>query len=325
MGLAASQARLLMYTARKADCELRISKNATEKMALAREQSKLTQEYHSRLNSKNLAYYANGKYHKLDYTYLMGKEGYSDFYNNNNYAKKQNYNMILTDSRGLVVLDKDYVDNFQKYTEEGKPFAVNSDAFVQILFELSSVEPDAIRKLINNQDVLYDADGHYIINLNKVSDGTHIFDKTNEKWNRISYWYPIVLAAATNGWTSEYANQLNSQSMEYAGEDYLGDGIQSGIFNLVMVQEDGTYMPDTTLSFFTTTNEGIVENMSSDVKEKLTAWYNAEHDRINEKETYLDLENTDLSTELEAIKTAIQSIESYTQDAITSIFDWGSG
>ena len=72
MGLAASQARLLMYTARKADCELRISKNSTEKMALAREQSKLTQEYHSKLNSQKLAYYSNGNYRKIEYTYFDG-------------------------------------------------------------------------------------------------------------------------------------------------------------------------------------------------------------------------------------------------------------
>ena len=72
MGLAASQARLLTLTARKADCEYGISIDSMRKMALSREQSQLSQEYSSKLKAKNIAYYANGKYNKINYSYLMG-------------------------------------------------------------------------------------------------------------------------------------------------------------------------------------------------------------------------------------------------------------
>ena len=44
-----------------------------------------------------------------------------------------------------------------------------------------------------------------------------------------------------------------------------------------------------------------------------------------EKETYLDLQIDDLSTELEAINTEIQSVQSLIDDAVSSVFDWGSG
>ena len=37
----------------------------------------------------------------------------------------------------------------------------------------------------------------------------------------------------------------------------------------------------------------------------------------------MDINN--LSTELEAINTEIQSVQSYLDDAISTVFDWGSG
>lgn len=52
MGLACSNIRLLTLTARKADCEYGISIDSMRKMALTREQSALSQEYYSKLQSK---------------------------------------------------------------------------------------------------------------------------------------------------------------------------------------------------------------------------------------------------------------------------------
>ena len=66
------------------------------------------------------------------------------------------------------------------------------------------------------------------------------------------------------------------------------------------------------------------KNNSSEAREEVTAWYNAEKERISMKEDYLDVEMNDLSTELEAINTEIQSIQSLIDDAISSVFDWGS-
>ena len=48
MGLAASQAMLLMLTSRKASCEYGISIDSMQKMALTREMSQLTNEYYSK-------------------------------------------------------------------------------------------------------------------------------------------------------------------------------------------------------------------------------------------------------------------------------------
>ena len=106
--------------------------------------------------------------------------------------------------------------------------------------------------------------------------------------------------------------------------DYISDAIVSGTFQLETVNDEGNYDPDTSLTYFITA--GLVqERNDSSVREEITAWYEAEKARISEKEDWLDIENQDLSTELEAINTEIQSIQSLIDDAISSVFDWGSG
>ena len=89
MGLACSQARLLTLTARKADCEYGISIASMHKMALTREMSELSQDYYSKLQSKQISYFANGKYNKMNYGYLMGYgSNYTSVWNQDKYALK---------------------------------------------------------------------------------------------------------------------------------------------------------------------------------------------------------------------------------------------
>ena len=64
----------------------------------------------------------------------------------------------------------------------------------------------------------------------------------------------------------------------------------------------------------------LLEKCNS-VREKI----NAEKERITEKENFIDIDMDNLSTELESINTEIQSIKSLIDDAISSVFDWGSG
>ena len=71
------------------------------------------------------------------------------------------------------------------------------------------------------------------------------------------------------------------------------------------------------------TNGAVQERTDSSVREEITAWYEGEKARSSEKEDWLDMENQELSTELEAINTEIQSVESLVEDA-TSVLDWGS-
>ena len=133
----------------------------------------------------------------------------------------------------------------------------------------------------------------------------------------IDFYYPIFIAASANGWTAEYNNDMGHN------DDYISDALVSGTFQLAQVNEFGGYDPDASLTFFVL--EGLVfDRQNSDTREEITAWYNSEKERITEKENYLDIEMSDLSTELEAINTEIQSVKSLIDDNIQTVFDWGS-
>ena len=106
-------------------------------------------------------------------------------------------------------------------------------------------------------------------------------------------------------------------------DDYVSDALVTGTFQLESVNPHGDYDEGISLTYFITA--GLVEQRNdSDAREEVTAWYNAEKERLNEKETYYDLHMDELSTELEAVKTEIESVKSFIEDAVSSVFDWGN-
>lgn len=100
MGLAASQARLLTITARKADCEFQSMRYSHQKIALSRNMTDISNEYQSSLEKTKLVY---------------------DFYGNGDTSLALTYGMMMTpselnghmpilttDSAGKVVLNASY-------------------------------------------------------------------------------------------------------------------------------------------------------------------------------------------------------------------------
>ena len=100
MGLAASQARLLSITARKADCEFQSMTLSHEKIALARNMERLSDEYQDALKQTKLVYdyYGSGT-SQMDLTYglLMSPSSYND------YSPK-----LITNAQNKVVLDSKF-------------------------------------------------------------------------------------------------------------------------------------------------------------------------------------------------------------------------
>ena len=329
MGLAASQARLLCLTARKADCEFGISINAMQKMALTREQSELAQEYNSRLQAKQISFYANGQYNKINYQYLMGY--------GNDYAKiwdkscpmKNKLNMVLTDYKGQVVLSKDYANaitsvlgsDFMDSNGRGKSF--DKSRIPEILAELTGfASADEFKTVMNGGSTDTSYSGHSINTITQeVTRNNITIDSSSKDTDMvqaiIDFYLPIFQAAASNGWTTEYNNEMS------ANPDYISDAIVSGTFQLETIDSFGNYDEGSSLMYFLTAGD-VSQSSNSEAREEITAWYNAEKARISEKESYLDLENQDLSTELEAIKTEMESIKSIIDDA-TNIFNWCNG
>ena len=329
MGLACSQIRLLTLTARKADCEYGISIDSMRKMAIAREQTQLSQEYNSKLKAKQISYFANGKYNQINYNYIMGYgANYSAITSNTQPLKKEN-SMILTDYKGQVVMSKSYADAITSVLgtsamdSQGRGGTFSVDQIPAILAQLCpGYKEEDFKTIINNSklDSSYTADvkntlsGEYTGESKEV-DNT---DKKTEKYQKlVDFYYPIFQAAAANGWTTEYNNEMA------LNDDYVSDAISSGTFQLATVNDEGNYDPDTCLTYYVT-NGLVAQNNNSEVREEVTAWYNAEKARISEKEDYLDIDINNLSTELESINTEIQSVKSLIDDAISSVFDWGS-
>ena len=330
MGLACSNIRLLTLTARKADCEYGISIDSMQKMALSREQTQLSQEYNSKLKAKQISYYANGKYNKINYSYLMGYgNNYSAVTGGTQPLKSQN-SMILTDFKGQVVMSKAYANAITSVlgssamNTQGRGGTFSTDQIPAILAKLLPGFTEAQFKNAvdgKSQDsTSYDANGKQTITGedtgNKVTvDNTKT--ATSKIQSIVDFYYPIFQAAAANGWTTEYNNDMGTN------DDYVSDALSSGTFQLATVNDEGNYEPDTSLTYYVTSGL-VAQNNNSEVREEVTAWYEAEKARISEKEDYLDIDMDNLSTELESINTEIQSIQSLIDDAISSVFDWGS-
>ena len=329
MGLACSQIRLLSLTARKADCEYGISIDSMQKMALTREQTQLSQEYYSKLQSKQISYYANGQYNKINYNYLMGYgNNYSAILSGTQPLKDEN-SMILTDYKGQVVMSDTYANaitsvlgsSIMNSDGQGGTFSVDKIAEIMAAL-LPGFTADQFQTVIDNEKVqstgTFDMTNTLTGEVTEENVTIDTSDATTEKiQSLVDFYYPIFSAAAANGWTTEYNKEMQTN------DDYVSDAIVSGTFQLASVGSEGTYEPGTSLTYFTTA--GLVqERTDSDVREEITAWYNAEKERISEKENYLDIDMDNLSTELESINTEIQSIQSLIDDAISSVFDWGS-
>ena len=330
MGLACSNIRLLTLTARKADCEYGISIDSMRKMALSREQTQLSQEYNSKLKAKQISYYANGKYNKINYSYLMGYgNNYSAITGGTQPLKSQN-SMILTDFKGQVVMSKAYASAITSVLgssamdSQGRGGTFSTDQIPAILAKLlPGFTEDQFKNAIDgkSQDsTSYDANGVQTITGNSTGNKVTV-DNTETTTKKIQsivdFYYPIFQAAAANGWTTEYNNDMGTN------DDYVSDALSSGTFQLATVNDEGNYDPDTSLTYYVTSGL-VAQNNNSEVREEVTAWYEAEKARISEKESYLDIDMDNLSTELESINTEIQSIQSLIDDAISSVFDWGS-
>lgn len=325
MGLAASQSRLLFLTARKADCEYNISINSMRKMQYTREMSQLSQEYNSRLSQKKLAFYENGQYNKINYNYLMGYgRNYFTTFNGSKPLKDSN-SMILADYKGQVVLSDDYANAIMSVLGNsvmnayGRGNTFSTDKIPEILAALC---PPITAEQFQNGVQSHEWSATTVNALTGETTGStrvDTADSYNDKINSIlNFYYPIFQAAAANGWTTEYNQQIGSN------EDYISDAITSGTFQLESVNQRGQYDENTSLTYFITSGDVEMRN-DSDAREELTAWYNAEKDRISEEETMLDITIENLSTELTGITEQIKSVQSFIQDSM-QVFNWcGNG
>lgn len=328
--LSVGQVRLLTLTARKSDCERDISINSMEKMALTKEQSELSRTYNAKLNAKEISYYANGKYNKVNYQYLMGYgSNHKSVLNRDKYPLKEDNSMILSDYNGRVVLSDSYANAITSVLgagamdRNGRGGTFSNSEIAKILAALCiGYTEETFQKIIDNEELESSYKATITNTLTGESTGKKVdvnnsSTATEKAQAIVDFYYPIFAAAATNGWTTEYNQDMDRN------EDYVSDAIASGSFQLSSVNSTGNYDEGTSLTYFITA--GILESRAStEARAEVNAWYEEEKARISEKESMIDLIMQDLATELESINTEIKSVESFIKDATSSIFDWGN-
>lgn len=101
MGLAASQARFLGITARKADCEYKSTELAQQKLEITNQLSDVAMDYSNALNSTKLMWQndAVGRDYGVTYSLLMTPSAMNDF---NPY--------LITTTSGAIVLNSEYAE-----------------------------------------------------------------------------------------------------------------------------------------------------------------------------------------------------------------------
>lgn len=328
MGLACNQVAFLTLTQRKAQCELDISQASGHKMALAREMSDLASDYRARLNATKVSYYADGKYNQVNYSYLMGYGKNFLPITSGTAPVKADGSMILTDYRGAVVLAGDYADAITSVLGSSADGYGRGGTFStsyipdMMAFICPGFDVEVFKEVMNGGEVPSEYTADVIQTLGAVDTGNDVtVDNTKNATELVQklldFYLPIFKAAAANGWTTEYNDAMAHNS------SYVADAIASGTFCLSGVDDEGQYDPAMSTDYFVTYGE-FTEKSDAEYREEITAWYNEEKERITEKETYLDIEIQDLSTELEAINTELQSLQSFIDDAISSTFDWGA-
>ena len=137
MGLAASQARLLTITARKADCEFESMKLSHQKIALSRDMERISDEYQNAMNQTKLIYdyYGTGTSDMaLTYGLLMKPSIYNDY-----------YPKLLTDRANRVVLTGPYASAAQAAgipaeAYNGTPSSEVRNTFIEALRDLGVID-----------------------------------------------------------------------------------------------------------------------------------------------------------------------------------------
>lgn len=101
MGLAASQARLLLLTARKDDVEGQLMSLSNARLSLTRESAKISQQYSDALNAQKLVWKGDdGNEVDLTYNLLMRP---------NNISTDAGQYLVTNSSNGKVILDNSYI------------------------------------------------------------------------------------------------------------------------------------------------------------------------------------------------------------------------
>lgn len=150
MGLAASQVRLLLLTARKTDIEGSLMSISNQKLSLARESSKISRDYSNALNAKTLVWSdMSGNASGLYYDLLMVP---------NNSVTGQ---FIYTDSSGSVVLNDSLANFFGGTGVNGGINAGSHTVNEFLMAKMPNCDATLAQKYIDGYDITTSTSANY--------------------------------------------------------------------------------------------------------------------------------------------------------------------
>ena len=226
MGLAASQARLLTITARKADCEFASMTLSHQKLALSRDMENVSNEYQNALNQTKLVYdyYGTGDSDiAVDYDLLMTPSVYNDY-----------YPKTVTDAKNRVILNSSLAAAARAagIPAEGLSGTPSSDvrnAFIEALAQTGVITP---AKAASIESVTY----ANTIGLGATTNVTQGFAE-------VTYDELIDLITATTGdeSTTDYGLVLSMDAGDTGGRAYLQSlGLGGDRMTISVYNADGT-------------------------------------------------------------------------------------
>lgn len=289
MGLAASQARFLAITARKADCEFQSMSIAQEKLSITRQLSQASSDYEDALDSTKLVWdYDDDTTYDLTYDILMSPSelnGYTPY--------------LLTNAKGQIVLDTQLAAaaDAAKLDPSGGTTGslAGRNEFVQALANVGYISGSTAATIIGDEEtgsVEWSAFAGF---------GGDTLDKSAASavtlGTLMSYYEQVEELSASQAAVSDYADlytALKNLSSVFAtvlnDDGEADDGTTTGESNTSLYINGTTADDNDELSITSLFDDDIVMKMSSIIKSDFTDLLTAllSSDIISSPESYLD-------------------------------------
>ena len=311
MGMAASQARLGLLTARKADIEWQESNLANQKTALSRDMQRVTRKYREALNQKSVKWTNNSgvSYVDMSYKNLMQP-----------CVTNQQKPYLITDLAGKVVVDSKYLEYAQMISPDGSAGGSWEDARSHVLAQLTGFDEDDLEEYAALERAAFEC--HYIMehtdpNSDEYDEVKRNFDEAQDAWNKhklytdetkIAFYDQLFQAIADCGWTYD---------SEAGDTERLNQMFQNNLYTITTIDRDydenGEYT-NTYINDIASNNSHVVLVNDSVANADALAEYEYQKRTITAKETRIDNRMNNLETEMSAITKMIEGIQQVLND-----------
>ena len=258
MGLAASQARFLAITSRKANCEFRSMEIAQDKLSVTRELAKVSENYQNALNQTSLVWDYDGSgqdIYNLSYGVLMTPTMLNNF-----------TPYLITNRAGAVVLNGQMAKAAAAISADGAPVASSVTGFAAFMDALgvAGVVPESMVR-----DIRLVTDYHYAYD---GPDNKKVqIEKTNLTPEEIATYGAYLDGAYANGYNkgagygAEPLNKNGACASNVLGLAYKLEEANLGVITDYLTRCDEIYINGTKASATTKSKLTLDQILTNEV------------------------------------------------------------